>query len=1056
MSICLKYVMKKCHSNSERGDAFLALGRIALAVGELIAPHMKDIMPLLQSALDVKYRKHFCQKALLCISMLARATPNTMLHKLDTEMPLLLKNMFSDGLVPKLIEALREIMDLCNERGSRTRAIRRAVQRLLMDEISTVLAGKAYEHPGSYFAKQATRQWRRSDRKRSGAHGSETDAAMEETKEDEKHKVENTKSSSSEEKVTKTQSTQRARGKEQESSQSHQVSTPRKRPKSPKSSIKKSWSLFGSLTKSGSSGLISTTNLSESEISSTASTPISPTSPDHDRDLPLVMLALETLGSFPLPDFILLGFCRAHVLPFLTDRDSNLRKQAAITCTRLLLRPNVPVPSRSVSSALVCHTLQRLLEVAIGDPESSVRFAVIEALTPRFDEYLAQAQNLRVLFIALNDEVFRIRLAAIRVIARLTNLNPAYILPALRQTLIQILVELRYGSSPKPQEEGARLLTHLIEAAPGLVRPYLPAIIRALLPRLVDKNVGVATAVLGTIEKVAATSVGRGAELMRHVEMLLPPIIESLEDHSSAKKRQVSLAALSRLIVCTGYVIDPFLRYPNLLKVVLDILRQGAVQPWSLRQEAMKLLGVVGALDPDHPDPKLRQILSRETYYKMNDSLRNPIFSVVREGGGHSVMSNDTMFHQSDAGQKSQMVIRGSRHSNRDMMLPRSAVSTVLQQKQKQVDEILLANKKKKTQLLLSNEQTQWEGELLPSMLPAEEYYPSVAIRALLRILRDSSLQRYHGDVVKAVMSIFIVLDVKCVQFLPRVVPAFLNLMTKCELGLRVQLFVQLERLVKIVKQHIRIYLDEIFNLMCLYWDDGMEQVLKLAENICLELKEQFNTYFHLLFPNMLRELTPSPRRRADVLKMQTVLKSLVVFGSSLDRFLYLLVPTLIRVIEMPSFLTTMRTQNALTSISSAGRSTSGLGGLVVSSREQSDKVKHAAIRALGKLAQELDFSDYASRIIHSLTRVVQKATASTNASSASSHIASHNEKDASNGSVPTAYSIFYDSGMYMHQRQNTIVNVPSSEGTDTISTNERDALLALQALNTLCTSSMM
>ena len=65
-----------------------------------------------------------------------------MFHKLDSEMPALLENMFSDGLVPRLIEALREIMDLCNERGSRTRPIRRAVQRLLMDEISMVLAGK--------------------------------------------------------------------------------------------------------------------------------------------------------------------------------------------------------------------------------------------------------------------------------------------------------------------------------------------------------------------------------------------------------------------------------------------------------------------------------------------------------------------------------------------------------------------------------------------------------------------------------------------------------------------------------------------------------------------------------------------------------------------------------------------------------------------------------------------------------------------------------------------------------------------------------------------------
>ena len=56
-------------------------------------------------------------------------------------------------------------------------------------------------------------------------------------------------------------------------------------------------------------------------------------------------------------------------------------------------------------------------------------------------------------------------------------------------------------------------------------------------------------------------------------------------------------------------MIDPFLRYPNLLKVVLDILRQGAVQRMASQNGcfgAMKLLGVVGALDPDHPDPKLR------------------------------------------------------------------------------------------------------------------------------------------------------------------------------------------------------------------------------------------------------------------------------------------------------------------------------------------------------------------------------------------------------------------------------------------------------------------
>ena len=117
-------------------------------------------------------------------------------------------------------------------------------------------------------------------------------------------------------------------------------STPQKRPKSPKSSSKTStigrtWSLFGSFTNKSTKQKQSesTENSQIQGGASSSSTPKSPTSPDHDRDLPLVMLALETLGSFPLPDLILLGFCRAHVLPFLTDRDSNLRRQAAITCT---------------------------------------------------------------------------------------------------------------------------------------------------------------------------------------------------------------------------------------------------------------------------------------------------------------------------------------------------------------------------------------------------------------------------------------------------------------------------------------------------------------------------------------------------------------------------------------------------------------------------------------------------------------------------------------------------------------------------------------------------
>ena len=68
-------------------------------------------------------------------------------------------------------------------------------------------------------------------------------------------------------------------------------------------------------------------------------------------------------------------------------------------------------------------------------------------LDPRFDRHLAQAECVRSLFIALNDEVYGIREIAIKIIGRLAALNPAYVMPSLRKTLIQLLTELEYSTT---------------------------------------------------------------------------------------------------------------------------------------------------------------------------------------------------------------------------------------------------------------------------------------------------------------------------------------------------------------------------------------------------------------------------------------------------------------------------------------------------------------------------------------------------------------------------------------------------------------------------------
>ena len=50
-----------------------------------------------------------------------------------------------------------------------------------------------------------------------------------------------------------------------------------------------------------------------------------------------------------------------------------------------------------------------------------------------------------------------------------------------------------------------------------------------------------------------------------------------------------------------------------------------------------------------------------------------------------------------------------------------------------------------------------------------DDYYQTVAINALLSILRDQSMSGQHHKVIEAIMSIFKTQGLKCVSFLPQV-----------------------------------------------------------------------------------------------------------------------------------------------------------------------------------------------------------------------------------------------------------------------------------------------
>lgn len=61
------------------------------------------------------------------------------------------------------------------------------------------------------------------------------------------------------------------------------------------------------------------------------------------------------------------------------------------------------------------------------------------------DYQLAQGEYVRLLLLALHDEVTDNRILAMDIIGRLANYNPGYVLPPLKKMLVQLLTELKYS-----------------------------------------------------------------------------------------------------------------------------------------------------------------------------------------------------------------------------------------------------------------------------------------------------------------------------------------------------------------------------------------------------------------------------------------------------------------------------------------------------------------------------------------------------------------------------------------------------------------------------------
>ena len=220
---------------------------------------------------------------------------------------------------------------------------------------------------------------------------------------------------------------------------------------------------------------------------------------------------------------------------------------------------------------------------------------------------------------------------------------------------------------------------------------------------------------------------------------------------------------------------------------------------------------------------------------------------------------------------------------------------------------------------------------------PHEEYYPTIAIASLLRILTDPRLSQHHHMCVKAMMFIYQTLGVKCLPFLPYVLPCVLAQIRTCDVAGREGFLQHLVGIVSIVRAHIKPWVDEMMGVVLEYWGDGslITTLLSLIEHLALSLRTDFQAQLGVLIPKFVSLLQDASG--ATIIRVLHALQVMCVKAAYGDS-LHVLLPCLVRLCEQ---------------------------------YELSEDIRVESVEALATISSLHSITDHASRLIHPFARML-------------------------------------------------------------------------------------
>lgn len=321
------------------------------------------------------------------------------------------------------------------------------------------------------------------------------------------------------------------------------------------------------------------------------------------KELQRIVLAVDVLGEFYFSRGALQRIMQYVADYYLTADNVEIRLAAVSSCCEMVVPfvgvyKKVTTDKRNSLLQTIYGVLRAVCSVIVNDPDVRVRMQVISCFgqMPRpFLAHLAQPEMLEVQFMALHDEKLEMQQACVTLLGRLAELNPALVLPRLRLMLLETLSQMMQSGQARLEQHSAKMIAQLAKQSPKFMRPYVGSLMIAMIPKMRNdqKYAEVTAQVLNAISEIAVIG---GAEIVKNLKPLFEKLTHMINDSSSLHKREAALRAIGGICRSTAYVVDPYRDYPTLLDDLLRILK--TVMSNTMRREAIKTLGILGAIDP--------------------------------------------------------------------------------------------------------------------------------------------------------------------------------------------------------------------------------------------------------------------------------------------------------------------------------------------------------------------------------------------------------------------------------------------------------------------------